>query len=65
MTGLTTSSAFSTAFATDPSTVNGWGSTGGLTFVAWPTADTLNWRVCNVTAATITPGAMTLNVGAK
>lgn len=65
MTGVTTTSTFPTAFATDPSGVTGWGAVGGLTFVAWPTADTLNWKVCNVTAASITPGAMTLNVGAK
>jgi hypothetical protein len=25
----------------------------------------LNWKVCNVTSASITPGAMTLNVGAQ
>jgi hypothetical protein len=25
----------------------------------------LNWSVCNQTSASITPGAMTLNVGAK
>jgi hypothetical protein len=25
----------------------------------------LNWSVCNTTSSSITPGAMTLNVGAK
>jgi hypothetical protein len=65
MTGLATTSAFMTAFATDPSAVTGWGSAGGLSWVAWPTANTLNWRVCNVTASSITPGAMSLNVGAR
>jgi hypothetical protein len=65
MTGLATTSAFSTAFATDPSAVVGWGSSGGLNFVPWPTANTLNWKVCNATAASITPGALSLNVGAR
>jgi hypothetical protein len=65
MTGLATTSAFLTAFATDPSAVVGWGSSGGLQFVPWPTANTLNWKVCNATAASITPGALSLNVGAR
>ena len=65
MTGLATTSAFDTAFATNPNAVNGWGSAGGLVFTAWPTANTLNWSVCNTTSSSITPGAMTLNVGAK
>jgi hypothetical protein len=65
MPGLATTSGFVTAFASDASAVNGWGATGGLTFVAWPTANTLNWKVCNQTGSAITPGAMSLNVGAK
>ncbi|HTF62312.1 MAG TPA: hypothetical protein VK638_06320 [Edaphobacter sp.] len=65
MTGVTTASTFTTAFATDPNGVTGWGGNGGLNFVAWPTANTLNWRVCNVTGTSITPAAMTLNVGAR
>ncbi len=65
MTGVATTSVFDTAFATNPNAVTGWGATGGLTFTAWPTANTLNWSVCNQTAASITPGAMTLNVGAR
>lgn len=65
MPGLLTTSTFSVAFATDPTSVTGWGTTGGLTLVLWPTADTLNWRVINQTASPITPGAMTANIGAK
>jgi hypothetical protein len=65
MTGLATTSAFDTAFATNPNAVTGWGVNGGLAFTAWPSANTLNWSVCNQTSASITPGAMTLNVGAK
>jgi hypothetical protein len=65
MTGLTTSSTFTTAFASNPNSVTGWGATGGLTFTAWPTANTLNWSICNQTSANITPGTMKLNVGAR
>lgn len=65
MTGVTTTTSFSTAFATNPNSVTGWGALGGLTFTAWPTTNTLNWSVCNQTGASITPGAMTLNVGAR
>lgn len=64
MTGVVTTSAFLTAFSTNPNAVNGWGANGGLSFTAWPTANTLNWSVCNATAASITPGAISLNVGA-
>lgn len=65
MTGVATTSAFRTAFASNPNAVNGWGATGGLTFTAWPTSNTLNWSVCNQTGSAITPGAMNLNVGAQ
>jgi hypothetical protein len=65
MTGVTTSMAFTSAFATSPVAVTGWGANGGLTLALWPTANTVNWSVCNQTASSITPGAMTFNVGAK
>jgi hypothetical protein len=65
MPGVQPTSAFSTAYATSPNAVNGWGANGGLKFVAVPTTDTLNWSICNGTAAAIIPGALTINVGAK
>ena len=65
MTGLTTNSTFTTAFASNPNSVTGWGATGGLTFTAWPTENTLNWSICNQTSAAITPGPMRLNVEAR
>jgi hypothetical protein len=65
MRGLGLTSTFTTAFASDPSAATGWGATGGLNFVAWPTANTINWKVCNVTSSVIIPGAITLNVGAR
>ncbi len=66
MTGVLTSSAFFISPSTDVSAVTGWGSTGGLVIDAWPTANTLNYKVCNQTASSITPSAsVTFNVGAR
>lgn len=65
MAGLTTAMGFYTAFTSDPSGVNGWGANGGMVFTAWPTANTLNWKVCNQTSGAITPGAIGINVGAR
>jgi hypothetical protein len=36
-------------------------TTGGLQIWAWPTTDTINWKICNPTSSSITPGAVTLN----
>ena len=36
-------------------------TTGGLTIAAYPTAGNVNFDVCNWTASSITPGAVTLN----
>lgn len=63
MTGVTTSSTFDFTPTADTSSVTGWGSTGGLVLVPWPTANTLNYKVCNQTTASITPSAsVTFNV---
>jgi hypothetical protein len=64
MTGVTTTSTFTSAFATNPTAVTGYGSSGGLSISLWPTANTLNWSLCNPTTSSITPGSMTINVGA-
>jgi len=66
MTGVATTSVFIFTPNADVSAVTGWGANGGLTVVAWPTANTLNYKVCNQTASSITPGAsVTFNVGAR
>ncbi len=65
MDGVTTATAFTETFAANPNAANGWGAHGGLSVTLWPTANAVNWSVCNQTAATITPGAMTLNVTAR
>jgi hypothetical protein len=37
-----------------------------LSVVAWPTSNTVNYKVCNATAASITPSSsVTFNVGAR
>jgi hypothetical protein len=65
MTGVTTASTFTFTPATDISSVTGW-STMNLYFLSWPTANTLNYRICNNTASSITPSAsVTFNVSAK
>lgn len=66
ITGLLTSSVPIAAPSSDLSGVTGWGASGGLTIVAWPSAsNTLSYKRCNPTAGNITPGAATFNVGAK
>ena len=65
LTGVGATSTFATAFAANPTAVNGWGANGGLVVQLWPdatTANTLDWSVCNQSGTSITPGAMTLNV---
>jgi hypothetical protein len=37
-------------------------TTGGLAIYVWPTTNTINYKVCNPTSSSITPGAVTLNV---
>jgi hypothetical protein len=66
MTGVATTSVFDFTPNADVSGVTGWGTTGGLTIVPWPTLNTLNYKVCNQTAASITPSAsVVFNVGAR
>lgn len=64
MPGVTTSSNFNFTPAVDTSTFVGWGAIGGLRFTYWPSANALNYYVCNVTPSAITPGGpVTWNVG--
>ena len=66
MPGLSTSMVLLPGYSSDPTSIIGWGSSGGMVFQAWPdSANTLGWRVCNQTTASITYGAITFNVGAK
>jgi len=65
LTGVTSISTFSTAFATNPTAATGWGANGGLVVELWPDAspDILDWAICNQTTSNITPTVITLNVG--
>ncbi len=66
MTGVATTSSFSFTPNADITAITGWTPTASLYISAWPTANTLNYKVCNDTANSITTGAnVTFNVGAK
>lgn len=66
MNGVGASTTFVITPEVDVSGVTGWGSSGGLVIDAWPTANTLNYKICNQTSASITPSAsVTWNVGAR
>jgi hypothetical protein len=67
MTGVTTAMTFTFTPTADLSAVTGWGAGGATLFVdAWPSANTLNYKVCNNSSASITPGlGTTWNVSAR
>lgn len=50
-------------FNADPTSTTGYqaATAGMLTIIAYPTANNVNFKVCNNTASSITPGAVTLN----
>lgn len=62
-TGTATTDVIQASFNGDPTAVTGYVPliTGMLTIIAYPTADNVNFKVCNNTSASITPGAITLN----
>ncbi len=62
-TGALSTDVLSASFNGDPTAVTGYIplTAGMLTIVAYPTADTANFKVCNNTSSSITPGAITLN----
>lgn len=62
-TGAATSDNVMIDFASDPSGVTGYApsASGTLTIVKWVTANTINLYQYNDTAASVTPGTMTVN----
>lgn len=62
-TGTATTDPIWWGFNADPSGVTGYAPTvnGMLTILAYPSADNVNFKVCNNTSASVTPGAITLN----
>lgn len=62
-TNTATTDVVTASFNGDPSAVTGYIPTtaGMLTILVYPTANNVNFKVCNLTASSITPGAITLN----
>jgi hypothetical protein len=59
-----TTDVISWGFNGDPTAVTGYVplAAGMLTIIAYPTSGNANFKVCNNTSSSITPGAITLNV---
>lgn len=62
-TGAATTDSIVFTFSADPTSTTGYAPTtsGGLFIYAYPTSNTVNFKVCNNTSASVTPGAATLN----
>ena len=62
-TGAATTDTITAGFNSDPTGVTGYTPvTGGaLTIFTYPSANNVNFKVCNLTTSSITPGAITLN----
>ena len=61
--GVLSTDVLDAGFNGDPTSTTGYiPSTSGVLYIAfWPTAGAVNFKVCNITASPITPGALTLN----
>lgn len=62
-TNTATTDVVMASFNSDPTAVTGYipSTAGMLTIFAYPTANNVNFKICNNTLASITPGAVTLN----
>lgn len=62
-TNTATTDVVMASFNSDPTAVTGYVplTTGMLTIIAYPTSGNVNFKVCNNTSSSITPGAITLN----
>jgi hypothetical protein len=62
-TNTATTDVVSWGFNGDPTAVTGYVPlvAGMLTIIAYPTAGNVNFKVCNNTSSSVTPGAITLN----
>lgn len=62
-TGTATTDNIMADFNADPTSTTGYSPTtnGMLAIIKYPTSNTVNFKVCNNTSASITPGAITLN----
>lgn len=61
--GVATTDAVIAGFNGDPTSTTGFipSTSGMLTIIAYPSANDVNFKVCNDTASSVTPGAVTLN----
>jgi hypothetical protein len=62
-TGVATTDVIAVGFNGDPTAVTGYipSTSGMLTIIPYPTANNVNFKVCNNTGSSVTPGAITLN----
>jgi hypothetical protein len=62
-TGVATTDDILADFNADPTSTTGYSpsANGMLTIIKYPAANNVNFKVCNNTGASITPGAITLN----
>ena len=61
--GIASTDVVTMSFQSDPSGAAGYGAgaVDGLVIYGYPGSDVVLFKVCNVTATAITPGAMTIN----
>jgi hypothetical protein len=62
-TNTATTDVVLASFNGDPTAVTGYipATAGMLTIIGYPTANNVNFKVCNNTSSSVTPGAITLN----
>lgn len=60
-TGAATTDVVDASFNGDPTAVAGYTPGSMLSIVSYPSANNVNFKVCNNTASVITPGSITLN----
>jgi len=60
--GVVTTDRITVGFNGDPTATTGYLPTAMLTLVPYPTANNINIKQCNLTASSITPAALTVNV---
>lgn len=61
--GVATTDVIGFTFNADPTSTTGYSpsASGGLYIVAYPTSNNVNFKACNSTGGSITPGAVTVN----
>jgi hypothetical protein len=61
--GVLVTDVIQATFNSDPTAVTGYVplTSGMLTIIPYPTVNNVNFKVCNNTGSSITPGAITLN----